>query len=180
LAACCRGKATVEEVRCKSLVSFNELAEVIIEPRTMFIVKLPIIMVMYDAYLDSDLHGEGVEEMQKHMPKLLNELLRILKGTSGVIKFLGCGLVAADSSTSSSLLESKAGSKMEKKEESDAASQAWKMQDNAQDKSAQDKDVLKFAGVGGSRGTTMQMAKFNLQQILDFVVCTVAGVGEFF
>ena len=94
LSACCRGKATVEEVRCKSLFSFNEMAVLIIDPRTMFIVKLPIIMVMYDAYLDSDLHGEGVEEMQTHMPKLLNELLRILKGATGVIEFLGCGLDA--------------------------------------------------------------------------------------
>merc|ERR1712166_530661 len=92
LAACCRGKATVEEVRCKSLFSFNELAKVIIDPKSLFVVKLPVIMVMYDAYLDSDLHGEGVEEMQLHMPVLLNELLSILK-SGKIIKFLGCGLI---------------------------------------------------------------------------------------
>jgi len=91
LSACCRGKATVEEVRCKSLFLFNELCEVIINKKTLFVVKLPIIMVMYDAYLDSDLSGEGVEEMQLHMPTLLNELLYILKG-GHILQFLNCGL----------------------------------------------------------------------------------------
>ena len=52
------------------------------------------------------------------------------------------------------------------KQSSDAASNAWAVQ----------KDVLQFAGVGGSRGTKKQMAEFNLSQILDFIVCTIAGI----
>tara|TARA_B100000795_G_scaffold79155_1_gene56719 strand:+ start:1984 stop:4644 length:2661 start_codon:yes stop_codon:yes gene_type:complete len=159
LAACCRGKATVEEVRCKSLFSFNELAKVIIDPKSLFVVKLPVIMVMYDAYLDSDLHGEGVEEMQLHMPVLLNELLSILK-SGKIIKFLGCGLIPDSVATP----QRNNNDNIERK--SSGAANAWAVQ----------KDVMAFAGSGGSRGTTMELAGFNLQGIIDFVLCGIAGV----
>ena len=86
LAACCRGKATLEEVRCKSLFTFSELAQTIADPETVWSVKLPLFMVTYDAYLDSDLHGEGIESMQEMMPRYLNECLRIMEDGS-MIKF---------------------------------------------------------------------------------------------
>jgi hypothetical protein len=86
LAACCRGKATLEEVRCKSLFTFSELAQTIADPETVWAVKLRLFMVTYDAYLDSDLHGEGIETMQDDMPGYLNECLRIMEDGS-LIRF---------------------------------------------------------------------------------------------
>ena len=79
LSACCRGKATLEEVRCKSLFTFGGLVNTICLKETIWIVKFPLLTLLYDAYLDSDLHGEGVETMQEHMPHLLKECIRILK-----------------------------------------------------------------------------------------------------
>ena len=52
LAACCRGKATLEEVRCKSLFRFDDMVHCIVNPKTIWAVKLPMLMLLYDAYLD--------------------------------------------------------------------------------------------------------------------------------
>jgi hypothetical protein len=87
LSACCRGKATREEVLVKSLFEFGELVQTICAVETIWIVKLPLLTLLYDSYLDSDLNGEGVETMQVHMPKLLGECLKILQDTT-VIQFL--------------------------------------------------------------------------------------------
>ena len=86
LSACCRGKATVEEVKCKSLFTFRELVSTICDVDTVWLVKLPLLTLLYDSYLDSDLHGEGVETMQNDMPALLNECLRILEDST-IIEF---------------------------------------------------------------------------------------------
>ena len=52
LAACCRGKATLEEVRCKSLFRFDDMVNCIVNPKTIWAVKLPMLMLLYDAYLE--------------------------------------------------------------------------------------------------------------------------------
>ena len=171
LSACCRGKATVEEVRCKSLFTFNELAEVIIHKETLWVVKLPVIMLLYDAYLDSDIGGEGVESMQDNMPLLLNELLKILKG-GAVVHFLDVGMVEPEGDT---ILSSPSANSTSSKKKLSIDTKTNQISKGAKAWAVK-KEVLAFAGVGGSRGTTTQMANFNFNGILDFVIGSIAGI----
>ena len=61
LAVCCRGKATLQEARCKSLISFKQLVDAITDERTPWAVMLPMLKFCYDAYIDSDVAGETLE-----------------------------------------------------------------------------------------------------------------------
>ena len=47
LSACCRGKATVEEVKCKSLFTFSELVSTICDIDTVWSVKFPLLTLLY-------------------------------------------------------------------------------------------------------------------------------------